>query len=196
MADAPSREFAAIINDARAAIARGREPDASALEARIRSVGERHDAADGAETALRQLERVLSVHRARSAIARHPASPAAAAAPARRTPRARPTISGNMDVRRERRGEAFVLAWEGAAGVVEWEVRISERPDVRGDYTVRDTRRLQAAETALGLPLGERPLRIHVLGRGRGGRLVRRAVISALTRENWAERWQRRASAS
>jgi hypothetical protein len=39
-------------------------------------------------------------------------------------------------------------------------------------------------------------VRVHLLGRGRDGRLVRRAIISALTREGWDERWQRRASAS
>jgi hypothetical protein len=37
---------------------------------------------------------------------------------------------------------------------------------------------------------------VHVLGRTRDGRLLRRAVISGLTAENWRDRWQRRASAS
>jgi hypothetical protein len=37
---------------------------------------------------------------------------------------------------------------------------------------------------------------VHLLGRGRDGRLLRRAVISALTRGAWGERWERRASAS
>jgi hypothetical protein len=37
---------------------------------------------------------------------------------------------------------------------------------------------------------------VHVLGRDRGGRLVRRAIVSGLTRESWADRWERRASAS
>jgi hypothetical protein len=193
MADALSREYAAIINDARAAIAAGREPDVQALEARIRSVAEEHGA--DAATALKQLERVLSVHRARGALARPPAPPTPAAAPARRL-RSRPTLTGNMDVRRERRGETFVLAWDPAAAVAEWEVRISERPDARRDYEVRDTLSFPPAETSLELPLGDGSLRVHVLGRSRDGRLLRRAVISGLTRESWDERWQRRASAS
>jgi hypothetical protein len=37
---------------------------------------------------------------------------------------------------------------------------------------------------------------VHLLGRAANGRLVRRAVISGLTRDNWSDRWQRRASAS
>ena len=70
MADA---DYAAIINDARAAIADGVEPDGDALAERIREL--EGDAA--AETkALQQLERVLSIHRARGALARKPAQPA------------------------------------------------------------------------------------------------------------------------
>jgi hypothetical protein len=101
-----------------------------------------------------------------------------------------------MEVRRKKSGESFGLAWDAAAGVAEWEVRISERPDARRDYAVRDTLKLAANETSLELPLGDRSVRVHLLGRSRGGKLVRRAVISALTRDSWDERWQRRASAS
>jgi hypothetical protein len=160
------------------------------LEARVRSVaGE--PAAE--KKALQQLERVLSIHRARGALARTPSPPKAA--PIRRL-RSRPTITGNMDVRRERRGDAFVLAWDGASGVAEWEVRISERPDSRRDYEVRDTLSFPPTETTLELPLGDLPMRVHVLGRRRDRSLVRRSVIAGLTRESWGERWQRRASAS
>ena len=75
-------------------------------------------------------------------------------------------------------------------------MRISERPDARGDYVVRETRELPAATTSVELPLADLPLRVHLLGRTRDGRLVRRAVISGLTRDSWNDRWQRRASAS
>ena len=193
--DALIREYTAIIDEARGAIAGGRGPDAKVLEERIRAATRRHSGgAPGERKALKQLERVLSVHRARGALARQPAP--AAAAPRRKVLRARPMLTGNMDVRRDKRGEAFVLAWDAAAGVAQWEVRISERPDARRDYAVRETLTREASETSLELPLGDRPLRVHVLGRSRDGRLVRRAVISALTRESWDERWQRRASAS
>ena len=101
-----------------------------------------------------------------------------------------------MDVRRERRSDGFVLEWATEPKVVAWEVRVSERPDVRGDYTVREERSLPGDATSLELPLGDSPLRVHLLGRDRGGRLVRRAIVSALTRDGWGERWERRASAS
>jgi hypothetical protein len=186
MADA----YAAIINDARAAIADGLEPDGDALAERIRAVAGN---AVAQKRALQQLERVLSIHRARGALARKPAQPAVA--PVRRL-RARPTLTGNMEVRREQRDGSFVLSWDTASGIAQWEVRISERPDVRGDYAVLDTRELAAAETSLELPLRDLPMRVHLLGRSRDGRLIRRAVISGLTSESWNERWQRRASAS
>ena len=194
--DALTREYTAIINEARGAIADGRGADAKVLEERIRSATRRHSGEEAGERrALKQLERVLSVQRARGALARQPAPPAAPT-PLRKVLRSRPTLTGNMDVRRERRGDAFVLAWDAAAGVANWEVRISERPDARSDYTVRETLTHEAKETILELPLGDRWLRVHVLGRSRDGRLLRRAVISGLTQEGWNERWQRRASAS
>jgi hypothetical protein len=185
-------EYAAIINEARAAIADGRQPDARALEARIRAVAKRQGS--DAKRPLQQLQRVLSIHRARGALAREPAAPPAK--PRRVAFRARPTITGNMDVRRELHGEVFTLAWDTTPSIAQWEIRISGRPDARRDYAVRETRNVPATETTLELTLGELPLRVHLLGRSRDGRLVRRAVISGLTRESWTERWQRRASAS
>jgi hypothetical protein len=101
-----------------------------------------------------------------------------------------------MDVRKARDGEAVVLRWDPAAAVTGWEVRFSERPDPRSDYELRDTLNLPAAATSVELPLGERPLRVHVLGRRRDGHLVRRAIVSGLTLETWNDRWQRRATAA
>ena len=95
-----------------------------------------------------------------------------------------------------RRGEGDTLAWRAEPAVVAWELRISERPDPRGDYELRESGELPGEATAMELPLGKVPLRVHLLGRNRSGRLVRRAIVSGLTRETWAERWQRRASAS
>ena len=59
-----------------------------------------------------------------------------------------------------------------------------------------DRARFDEIAAFVELELGDTPSRVHLLGRGRDGRLVRRAIISALTREGWDERWQRRASAS
>ncbi len=101
-----------------------------------------------------------------------------------------------MEVRQQRDGERFLLQWETTPAIAGWEVRFSERPDARGDYEVRDTLTLPAQTTSVELPLGDNPLRVHLLGRSRDGRLLRRAVISALTRADWGARWERRASAS
>jgi hypothetical protein len=75
-------------------------------------------------------------------------------------------------------------------------VRFSERPDPRSDYAPLETLTLDGAATSVSVPLGERALRVNLLGRGRDGRIVRRALISALTSASWSDRWQRRATAS
>lgn len=196
-------EYTAIIEEARAAIAARHAPDAAALEARVRAVrkakrprGEEQRAAlDRAmDEALHRLDRVLSVHRARARLAKGTTPPAPSApAPLRAALRTKPTVTANMDVRREGPG---VLVWDAAPSVESWQLRISERPDARGDYVVREERELPGAATSVELPLGDSPIRVHLHGRGRGNRLLRRAVISGLTRESWAERWQRRGSAS
>jgi hypothetical protein len=201
--DALTRAYGAIVDEARARVAAGQAPNLEALEARIRSATGRArgvtqaGALEKAERlALQQLERVITVHRARALLARRPAPPAAAVQPQRPVLRTRPTITGNMDVRREMDGERFLLGWDAATAVAGWEVRFSERPDARSDYRVSETVNWPADAVSVEVPLGERPLKIHLLGRSRDGRLLRRAVIAALTRENWNERWQRRASAS
>ena len=191
-----------LVDDVRAQVAAGHTPDAEA-ELRLRALcaaARSRDPAQAAEIdeleerALARLERVLSVHRARTLLTRTPERPATP--PRRAALRTRATITGNMEVRRETVGDTFVLGWDATAPVTSWEVRISERDDVRSDYLVRETLSLPPEATSVELPLTESTLRVHVLGRGRGGRLLRRAVISALTSENWNERWQRRASAS
>ena len=172
-----------IIDEARALVAAGKSPDWKELRDRIRALG--GDQRD----ALRRLERVGAVHRARAS------APAAPAAPAPRAPlfKGRTTVTGNMDVRRD--GET-TIAWRAEPKVTAWELRISERPDPRGDYEVRESGELPGDATSVDVPLGDVPLRVHLLGRDRGGRLVRRTIISGLTRETWGDRWQRRASAS
>src|SRR4051812_8564694 len=195
--DIQQEALAAIIDEARTDIAAGREPDEKALAARIRKAG-------GGKQALQQLERVLTIQRARARLAAPPTPPPPPPSPAPIRPRARaafraqPTISGNMDVRRARAGESSItLTWDAPPpSVTAWDVRFSERPDARSDYVVREERTLPRTETSLELDLGELPLRVHILGRANDGRLVRRAIVSALTRDNWDDRWQRRASAS
>ena len=191
-------EYTVILDQARASVAAGRAPDWSVLERRVRAVAERPRATvdpDDERRALHQLQLLASVQRARARVA--PGEPRRE--PQVRRPvalRERPTISGNMEVRRETSGGSFLLGWDAVPGVLAWTLRVSERRDPRGGYVVREERELPANATSAELALGERPLRVHLLGRGRGGKLVRRAVMSPLTPESWSERWQRRASAA
>ena len=181
------RAVDAILQEARTTVAAGRRPDESGLRARLQAEG-------GDAQAVERLERVLSVHRAR-ALVEPPVAPVASSprAPLRAALRTKPTINANMELRRE---AGFAVSWDAVPSVTAWEVRISERPDVRADYVVRETLQLEPGVTRVELPLADQPLRVHVLGRSRDGRLVRRAVVSGLTRDGWSDRWQRRASAS
>src|SRR5581483_8334810 len=142
--------------------------------------------------ALAQLEHIGAVHRARRAARPEPAPPT----PARRRAllRTRPTLTGDFDVRRERDGASLALAWRAEPAVERWEVRIAERSGARGDYVPLEERELPGSATRLELPASGAPLRVHLLGRSRGGRLVRRAIASGLSAESWDERWQRRPS--
>jgi hypothetical protein len=185
---AAKRSCVEILLGARAAVAAGAEPDWAALTTEIAALG------GDARRGLEQLELVRAVHRARAALSRNPAPvPDAATAQPRAALRTRATISANMDVRR---GEGFLLVWDAAPRIASWEVRLSERPDPRGDYVVRESLRLPEDGDRVEVPVGHHPLRVHLLGRSRDGRLLRRAVISGLTSDNWNDRWQRKPSAS
>ncbi len=199
------RALAAIVAEVRADVAARRDPAAVGAEARIRAAADRARARGAASAvthaehdALEQLARVVSVHRARRRVSRQPAPPRAPVAPAPRhgALRTRPTITGNMDVRPEARASGLALTWGEEARVATWEVRVSERATRSRDYVVRETLTLSAETRAVELTLGEDALRVHVLGRGRDGRLLRRAMVSGLTLESWDERWERRATAS
>ena len=125
--------------------------------------------AGGGAKALKQLERVLTVQRARARLAA-PAHSAARphrsrAAPRGRTAfRAQPTITGNMEVRRSRAEGGVLLGWDAAPAVTGWEVRFSERADARSEYVVRETLSLPGTATSVELALGELPRRVHLLG--------------------------------
>jgi len=177
-----------ILSEARAAVAAGRDPDWKALRDRLRAAGL---GAQELKEAMARLERVGAVHRARKAA--RPAAVAAAPAPRKTLLATKPAITGNMDVRRAGR---HVLEWTPLPGVESWEVRISERPDLRSDYKLLEERTEPGTTARLELELGDTPTRVHLLGRGRGGKLVQRAIVSGLTRDGWASRWERRASAS
>ena len=52
--------------------------------------------------------------------------------------RTKPTITGSLDVRRAE-GEGYQLVWDAVPTVTEWEVRFSERPDLRSGYAERES---------------------------------------------------------
>src|SRR5579872_1355315 len=190
--DVQREALTAILDEARRDVAAGRDPDEQALAERIRNVG-------GGKQALQQLDRVLTVARARARLAAPPKPPPAPAPRPRGRAaafRAQPTITGNMEVRRSGSGDTVTLSWDAVRGIVAWDIRLSERRDARSEYVVREERTQESSVTTVELTLGDLPLRLHILGRAGDGRLVRRAIVSALTRENWNDRWQRRASAS
>jgi len=178
-----NRELKTILDEARAQIARGAEPDVAALEERVRAVDPR---------ALGQLRRLLAVHRAKRSLARPPVAPTAR--PARAAYRAKPTISANMNVQARAAGEGVELVWPAAAGVRTWEVRIGERRDARSPYVDRETLALDTPR--LELQLSDLPQRVSITGRNATGRIVQRARVSGLTSTNWGQKWQQRASAS
>ena len=137
------RAVDAVLAEARAAVAAGREPDEHALRARL----------GGDREALARLARVLAVGRARGLVTRPVPAPAAPPPEPSRLLRTRPAINANMDVRRD--GESR-LVWDAVPAVAGWEVRISERPDPRSDYAVRGTHELRADETRIELrPTGD-----------------------------------------
>jgi hypothetical protein len=189
-----SDSLAAILDEARSQVAAGRAPNVEGLEARLEAAARAGADAAAVDRARRTLEAIASVHRARSLVTREPRPAPASRASAPAGLRTRPTVTGSLDVRRGE-GDGYRLVWDALPVVSEWEVRLSERPDVRSDYVERETVVLAAGETSVELPLGDNPFRVNVLGRGRG-RLQRRALVSGLTRQNWRDRWQRRASSS
>jgi hypothetical protein len=106
------------------------------------------------------------------------------------------TIVGNMSVRKKPAGEGIELSWDTAPNVTEWTIRVSVRPDPRQDYIEGELLTLEPATIRFDVDLDELPRRIQIYGLGRDGRIVRRAVISALTKGNRDAQWKRQATAS
>jgi hypothetical protein len=174
-----------ILREARTAVAGGADPDWKAFRDRIRGAAPDEAAR---RHGLTQLERIGAVHRARRS---RPEPPTARPAPRAAALRTKPSLTGDLEVRR---GDEYRLEWPADPGIDRWEIRIAERSGAKSDYVPLETHELPGTTTGLALPLGDVPLRVHVLGRSRNGRLVRRAIASGLTRGSWDERWQRRPS--
>ena len=95
-----------------------------------------------------------------------------------------------------RPSDGLELAWDAAPQVIEWVLRVSVRPDPRQDYVEGEAETLPAGARSYEVELDEHPRRIQLYGHARGGRIVRRAVISALTSGNSGAQWKRQATAS
>jgi len=106
------------------------------------------------------------------------------------------TIVGNMAVRKKQSGRGIELSWDRAPNVTEWTIRVSVRPDPRRDYVEGELVTLPAAAIAFDVSLDEQPRRIQLYGLARDGRIVRRAIVSALTSGNSNAQWKRQATAS
>ena len=131
---------------------RGEGPNAE-TELRLRALTGRSSTRRAGRRRSDQPDRAARIGAARTRAVRSPVASsrrAAAAASARSrrlapsARRTRPAITGNMDVRRETTGDRFMLAWDTAAAVAGWEVRLSEREGARGAYLVRETLALPA----------------------------------------------------
>ena len=70
------------------------------------------------------------------------------------------------------------------------------RPDPRRDYVEGEAETLPAGTRSYEVELDEQPRRIQLYGHARGGKIVRRAVILALTSGNSGAQWKRQATAS
>src|SRR4051794_8076791 len=186
-------ELQAILDEARAQIARGAEPDTAALEARIRDV-----IAPEGGVALRQLDRLLAVHRARKSLAAPtpaPPPPAPLRRRGRAEYRARPTIASTMAVRARQAADGRVaLEWDGLPAVKQWDVRLGSRPDPRKPYV--DGEAYTVDTPRVELTLDDLPQRVSIAGRNPAGRVVQRALITGLTSANWSQRWQQRPTAT
>ncbi len=106
------------------------------------------------------------------------------------------TIVGNMTVRKTATPEGMELSWDAVPNAVEWTVRVSVRPDPRQEYSEGDVTTIPAGTTSCTVRLDDLPRRIQIYGHARDGRIVRRAVISAVTSGNSGAQWKRQATAS
>ena len=125
-----------------------------------------------------------------------PAAPPAARPIRRLALQPSATIVGNMAVRKQPTEQGLELSWDAAPQVIEWVLRVSVRPDPRQDYVEGTAETLPAGTRSYEVALDEHPRRIQLYGHARGGKIVRRAVISALTSGNGGAQWKRQATAS
>ena len=200
------RRHALYLREAQRLVLEGAVPDEDGLAAGIRAETARYLRSQPwlADDALAPA--VAAVEESTLAALRAIVATAVAAAPTPAPPPARPirrlalqpsaTIVGNMAVRKQPTERGLELAWDAAPQVIEWVLRVSVRPDPRQDYVEGEAETLPAGTRSYEVELDEHPRRIQLYGHARGGKIVRRAVISALTSGNSGAQWKRQATAS
>jgi hypothetical protein len=199
------RRHALYLREAQRLVLEGLVPDKAGLAAGIRSETRRYLGSHAwlddpaLEPAVAAADRAaLTALRAIVASAAAPAESASSVPPPVRRLRLQPsaTIVGNMAVRKKQTPEGLELAWDAAPSVTVWTLRVSVRPDPRQEYAEGEVLTLPADSTSCDVELDEHPRRIQLYGHARDGRIVRRAVISALTSGNSGAQWKRQATAS
>ncbi len=200
------RRHALYLREAQRLVLDGLVPDEPGLAAGIRGETRRYLSSHPWLAGATLEPAVAKTEEATLAALRAIVASAPSAAPAPATQPAQPvkrlalqpsaTIVGNMAVRKTPTAEGIELSWDAAANVTEWQVRVSVRPDPRQDYVEGEVATLPRSSTSFGVQLDEHPCRIQLYGHARDGRVVRRAVISALTSGNSGAQWKRQATAS
>ncbi len=201
------RRHALYLREAQRLVLDGVAPDENGLTAGIRAETRRYLGSQPCLTHTMLEPSVVEVEDAtlaalKAIVAAAPpaAIPSAAAPPPRPirrlTLQPSATIVGNMAVRKRSAGDGIELSWDTAPNVTEWTIRVSVRPDPRQDYVEGEPVTLPPATATFDVPLDELPRRIQLYGLARDGRIVRRAIISAVTSENSGAQWKRQATAS
>ncbi len=203
--DELGRRHALYVREAHRLVVAGLVPDADALAAGITAETARYLrsrpwlAEPGLAPAVAEAEsRARTALAAIAASTSNPSPPPAETRPAvrRLSLQSSATIVGTMAVRKKRVEEGLELSWDAAPAIVEWRLRLAKRPDPRQPYLDDESETLRPETTRFLLALDEVPRRVQITGHARDGRVVRRAVISALTRENGGAQWKRHATAS
>lgn len=200
------RRHGLYLREAQRLVLDGLVPDEVGLVAGIRAETRRYMrshpwlAQPGLEPALAETESTAFV-RLRAILASAPAGAPPPAEPPTRPVRRlvlqpSATIVGNMAVRKKQTENGLELSFDAAANVAEWRLRVSVRPDPRQEYVEGEAVTLPSGSTSWEVELDEHPRRIQLYGHARDGRIVRRAVISALTSGNSNAQWKRQATAS
>jgi hypothetical protein len=202
IADELGRRHGLYVREAHRLVVEGLVPNADALRAGITAETARYlygrpwFAHPGLAPAVAEAESRAQAALAAIATSASPPPPAEGRPVRRLALQSSATIVGTMAVRKQQVDGGLELSWDTAPAIVEWRLRLARRPDPRRPYVDDDSETLRAGTTSFVIALDEVPRRVQITGRARDGRVMRRAVISGLTRENGGAQWKRQSTAS